>query len=65
MFTTYETWNSFEGNATPAVSYRLWASGEALTGTASTQFEFDTSTTSTDCTYAWEVTGVRSAQLSL
>ena len=30
---------------------------DKLVGTASTSFPFDTDTTSTDCTYAWNVTG--------
>ena len=63
MFTTFETWSSFEGNASPPVSYRLWAGEEKLIGTASTSFPFDTETTSTDCTFAWNVTGIRIAQL--
>ncbi|MCW5801711.1 MAG: hypothetical protein KIT31_04940 [Deltaproteobacteria bacterium] len=66
MFTTHEAWTSDDGPAAPAISYRLWARAEALTGTASTSFAFDTETTAMDCTFAWTVTGVRIAtQLGL
>ena len=59
VFTTREQWSSMQGNATPVVSYRLWTHGETLTGTASAMFPFDTTTTATDCTFAWSVDGAR------
>jgi hypothetical protein len=57
VFSTREQWTSPQGNATPVVSYRLWTHGEALSGTASAMFPFDTTTTATDCTFAWSVDG--------
>lgn len=59
VFTTREQWTSAQGNATPVVSYRLWTHDKTLTGTASAMFPFDTTTTATDCTFAWSVDGAR------
>jgi hypothetical protein len=62
VFTTREAWTSPDGVAAPVISYRLWTHDDALTGTASAMFPFDTTTSATDCTFAWTVEGDRVEQ---